>query len=142
MNDTDAQNDFRLQDALIEHVEALWKGPVDPRAILRRFGFDQDAEWPLALMELAERIHQAIPVTKPSDEFVERLYKELMETEDEDLIAWMRKWPRPVQVAAGLTFTAGMLWVARRAHRGALEFLATQRNEDEPIDEHINAVMA
>lgn len=84
------------------------------------------------LMQLADYIHRALPYYKPSPEFVEALYSELVgiETEDGDWLSQfqferqlerqLERWrhlPRHMQFAAGLTFTAGLFWVATRVRR-------------------------
>ena len=120
--------------------------PIDFDAFLK--AYDVELHSPLGrLMQLATYLHQMLPNVKPSPEFVESLYEELVGSLEEDNGDWfsqlhferqlekqLERWrhlPRPMQLMAGLTITAGFFWIAARVRReGILTEESTENVEN------------
>jgi hypothetical protein len=110
---------------------------------------DIDAMSPLGrLLQLADYLHRMLPQHKPSPEFVQALYDELVGVEGATDSDWfsqfqferqlerqLERWrhlPRHMQFAAGLTFTAGLFWVASRVRR---ENLLSGENDEDNLEQ-------
>lgn len=131
MMDRDDDNNLSI---LMAYTDTLLQadGPVNLATFLESYGVEHHS--PLGrLMQLANYLHQMLPHVKPSPEFVESLYEELVGVVEDDSSDWfsqshfekqlekqLERWrhlPRPMQLAAGLTITAGFFWIAARVRR-------------------------
>lgn len=123
-------SEVRLQNLLAEHADDLVQGRVDLEALLQRHQIDYEQEDVQHLLQLARQIFEAMPDVSPSEAFVTALYARLMGAETLNVLMRLRQLPRHMQFAAGiggLTLTAGFFWIAARARREALEYLASWR---------------
>ncbi len=148
-------SEVMIQNILAEHADGLLNQSGNLATILNRHNLSLDS--PLArLMSLAEYLYHALPHVKPSDEFVESLYRQLIEADERTLRDWLRFWrpdlatleriwqhqierlstnlpqrqidrirqiPLHMQLAAGITITAGVLLITSRKRRDALQSL-------------------
>lgn len=121
-----------MQNLLSEHAESLINRTMTLEQLLARYKISKDS--PVAqLMLLAERLYYGIPHSKPSPEFVQSLYDELVGTTTQPALKmWLRQlqlerspldrfreMPPHVQVAAGL-LAAGFVFMASKQRRDAL----------------------
>ncbi len=123
------------ENLLSIYTDALLQGQVDLMAFLQEHGIAFDSTLG-RLVRLAEYLYTMMPHVKPSPEFVESLYAELVGSDMVDSKDWFsqfqferqlerqldrfRHLPRPMQLAAGLTITAGFFWIASRVRREGL----------------------
>lgn len=127
-----AYTDTLLHDSSVNLSSFLAMHEIEPGSPLGR------------LMQLADYLHRMLPQHKPSPEFVQALYEELVGVDAANDSDWfsqfqferqlerqLERWrhlPRHMQFAAGLTFTAGLFWVASRVRRENL--LSDDNNEE------------
>lgn len=132
------------ENLLSLYTDMLLQGQADLMAFLQEHSIDFDSTLG-RLMRLADYVYQLMPHVKPSPEFVESLYFELVGLEDDEArdyqfqferqlerqLERFRHLPRPMQLAAGLTITAGFFWIAARVRR---EGLFSGDNDQEEIE--------
>lgn len=125
-------NEVWMQNLLAEHADSLIHRTMTLEQLLSRYKISKDS--PVAqLMLLAERLYYGIPHAKPSPEFVQSLYDELVGTTSQPALKmWLRQlqlerspldrfreMPPHMQVAAGL-IAAGVVLMASKHRRDAL----------------------
>lgn len=136
------------ENLLSMYTDALLQGHVDLKAFLQEHSVAFDSSLG-RLVRLAEYLYTMMPHVKPSPEFVESLYAELVGADVDDAKDWLsqfqferqlerqlerfRHLPRPMQLAAGLTLTAGFFWIAARVRREGL--LGTELSVDNDQEE-------
>ena len=146
------QNEIFTQNILDEHARSLASGESNRTALLAQHNLDADSEI-AQLMILAEQLCQNMSQQKPSKEFVQTLYCELVGIEQSGVLTRirhldfqginlsqlqlerlrqlnmdaipqqidrLRNVSRRVQLAAGLTITAGVFLIAARPSREIL----------------------
>lgn len=77
MNKKQSHSDVTLQNILAEHVEALVTGRLSRAKLLAKYNLAPDS-YEARLLEIAERLNEAVPLVRPRDEFVAHLYEELV----------------------------------------------------------------
>ena len=109
----------QLQDLLLFHADALIAGPLDLDQLLAQY--DAVALTQVeGLLALAEQINRSMPRVAASDQFVERLRRQLAEEAIMERRSWwerIRQLPPRTQLAAGIggaTLTAGVVLLASR----------------------------
>ncbi|PJF43552.1 MAG: hypothetical protein CUN55_08495 [Phototrophicales bacterium] len=123
------------ENLLSIYTDALLRGQTDLQSFLQEHNITFDSTLG-RLVRLADYLYTMLPYVKPSPEFVESLYEELVGIEVSDSKDWFsqfqferqlerqlerfRHLPRPMQLAAGLTITAGFFWIASRVRREGL----------------------
>jgi hypothetical protein len=82
-------NEVQIQNLLAEHAEALLAGTADLDVLLASYGIPRDSR-AAQLLLIAERIYAAMPEVKPSPEFVQQLYEELIGSVNTTLLERLR----------------------------------------------------
>jgi hypothetical protein len=123
----------QVQNLLMSHADALIAGSLDLEKALEPYD-DVIREQTSSLLQVAERLNDALVETTPSDQFVSTLRYELVETALSDQATWwdrLRSLPPRTQWAAGIggaTLTAGVVLIATRSMPNALEFWRNRRD--------------
>jgi hypothetical protein len=123
----------QIQNLLMSHADALIAGSLDLEKALEPYD-DVIREQTSSLLQVAERLNDALVEVTPSDQFVSALRYELVETALFDQATWwdrLRSLPPRTQWAAGIggaTLTAGVVLIATRSMPNALEFWRNRRD--------------
>jgi hypothetical protein len=123
----------QIQNLLMSHADALIAGSLDLEKALEPYD-DVIREQTSSLLQVAERLTDALVEVTPSDQFVSALRYELVETALFDQATWwdrLRSLPPRTQWAAGIggaTLTAGVVLIATRSMPNALEFWRNRRD--------------
>lgn len=94
-------SDVQIQNLLAEHAEAVIAGKADLEALLAAHGIPADSRI-AQLLFLAERLYVAMPEVRPSPEFVQSLYVELVGSGNITLLDRLRQIQTELQ-AMGLS---------------------------------------
>jgi hypothetical protein len=124
--------DRQIEDFLMVYADALVSGSPELDRLLDDYD-DMVRSQVEGLFTLAERISRSLIPVAPSEQFVNRLRHELIDSaSDEPRTLWgrIRSLPPRTQIAAGLggaTLTAGVVLIASRSMPSALEYWRNRR---------------
>jgi hypothetical protein len=124
--------DHQIEDFLMAHADSLVSGSPEFDRLLDQY--DDVVQGQVeGLFTLAERISRTLMPVAPSEQFVNRLRHELIDSasaEPRSLWGRIRSLPPRTQIAAGIggaTLTAGVVLIASRSMPNALEYWRNRR---------------